>query len=436
MADVHGFLASVTDYEKEARVRYNRTNFDLENLRELLAAIGDPHRRFRSIHIAGTKGKGSTAIMTARILQGAGYSTGLYTSPHLVDMRERIQIDEDLIDEKLFIAMADILRRAIGSCRRPPTYFDVMTSIAFLAFAERRIDFGVIETGLGGRLDSTNVLSPAAVGITRIDYDHTDKLGTTLAAIAGEKAGIIKRGVPVVSAPQRPSAMAVIRRTASALGSLLAVVGGNGRSDSSRRSSFHRRGNVVECGAGRARVRPRDLCLPVIGQHQIENAAVAVRLATSVADLRPRQIRTSLASVVLPGRIETVATRPRVVVDVAHNPVSLRALTATARKSFSWRRCILIFGCLADKNVRAMTRIVLEIADVTVMTTPSSRRAVDARELAAVAARMTEIPVLAVPEIGRALDLALTIAREDDMVLVAGSFYLAGDVLKIMRKHP
>jgi len=298
--DAVRFLNTFTDYERMASV-YAPGDYNLERMRRLLSALGNPERAFLSLHIAGTKGKGSTAHLAEAILREAGYRTGLYTSPHLVDLRERIRLDGRPIPEAHF---ARVMARMEPELRRlRPTYFETMTAAAFVYFADRKVDYAVVEVGLGGRLDATNVITPAACAVTTIDFDHMDKLGHTLEAIAGEKAGILKPGVPAVSSPQAPAA----RRVLEARGPIAFP----------RFRVLSSRGFVLKFTAEGRRWQ-----LPVLGEHQAANAATALALvARSGAAVPPEAVRRAFRKIRLPGRIERVGRRPTVIVDAAHNPV-------------------------------------------------------------------------------------------------------------------
>jgi dihydrofolate synthase/folylpolyglutamate synthase len=304
------YLNRATDYERQ-EARYSKSTYNLDRMRRLSAAMGHVERTFRSLHIAGTKGKGSVAHMAEAILRRAGHRTGLYTSPHLVDLRERIRIDGTEVSERDLLWAMNRMGRALVRLR--PTYFEIMTEAAFLIFSRKRVDFAVIEVGLGGRLDATNVIVPAACAITLVDYDHMDKLGHTIRAIAREKAGIIKPGVPVVTGVQRPAALREIRRAARPevpavwrpvqVGTVLKFkVEGV-------------RGNVYRCE------------LPVLGPHQAGNAAIAIGLVeASGAEVTPFEVREALRRVRLPGRVEVVRRRHWIIVESAQNTVSARAL--------------------------------------------------------------------------------------------------------------
>ncbi len=402
-------LNASTDYERMASVCPPQA-YDLGRMRRLVALLGHPERSFRSLHIAGTKGKGSTALMTEAILREAGFRTGLYTSPHLTDMLERIRVDGRNVSPREFTWA---MRRMEPHLRRlRPTYFEIMTAAAFLVFERRRVDWAVVEVGLGGRLDATNVISPAACAITTIGFDHMEKLGRTLAAIASEKAGILKPGVPVVVSPQPPAALRVIRRRTEPI-----------------RPRFK-----VESSRGlmlRFTSEGRRFALPALGAHQAANAATAIALVEAAGiPVGTAAARRALRRVRLPGRVEIVARRPWIVVDAAHNPVAARAL-AEAVRGVRRRRTILVFGAPADKDCRGMLRTLLPGADLAVFTRARHPRAAAPEDLA----RGTRGPAVIAGGVGRALALARKLARPADMVLVTGSFYVAGEALSEMGRN-
>ena len=328
--DALQFLYHFTDYERMAKPRDTATSiFGLARMNQLLDLLGNPQHSLRVVHVAGTKGKGSTAAMTAAILQQAGASVGLYTSPHVLSVRERIIVDGLWIPEHRLTAhvnrMHPYLRDSLKTREKyTPTFFEIFTAAALLDFVAQRVDYAVLEVGLGGRLDATNVVSPLVCAITPVSFDHTDKLGDTLAQIAGEKAGILKRRVPAVVAPQQPEALEAIRRRARALDAPLRLVG--------RDVALTCQGEGFEVAT--ARRRYPGLRVALLGSHQRTNAAAAVALAEQALaatgrPLSPEPVRRALASLRWRARIETVATRPTVVVDGAHNVASARVLVAT-----------------------------------------------------------------------------------------------------------
>jgi dihydrofolate synthase/folylpolyglutamate synthase len=406
------YLNRATDYERQ-EARYSSSTYNLDRMRRLCAAMGHVERTFPSLHIAGTKGKGSVAHMAEAILRRAGYRTGLYTSPHLVDLRERIRIDGSEVSERDFLWAMNRMERALRRLR--PTYFEIMTEAAFLLFSRRRVDYAVIEVGLGGRLDATNVIVPAACAITRIDYDHMDKLGHTIRAIAREKAGIIKPGVPVVTGLQRPAALSEIRRAARP--QVPAVWRPIPAGTVLKFKVEGVRGKVYRCE------------LPVLGPHQAGNAAIAIGLVeASGAEVTPFEVREALRRVRLPGRIEVVRRRPWVIVDSAHNPVSARALRE-ALQPLRRRRTLLVFGASADKDWAGMLRE-LGPADFSIFTRARSPRAAAPEALM----RRSRGPAVRVERVDEAVALARQLAGPEDAVVVTGSFYVAGEALASLSK--
>jgi dihydrofolate synthase/folylpolyglutamate synthase len=412
-SDALRFLNTFTDYERMASV-YAPGDYNLERMRRLLTALGHPERAFLSLHIAGTKGKGSTAHLAEAILREAGYRTGLYTSPHLVNMRERIRLGGVPVDEAEFTWAMSEMESELRRLR--PTYFETMTAAAFLIFARRKVDYAVVEVGLGGRLDATNVILPAACAITTIDYDHMDKLGHTLREIAGEKAGIIKPGVPVVSSPQAPEARRVLLARATPFFPRFRILPG--------------RRFVLRFTVEGARGRAYRCALRALGEHQAANAATAIALVErSGARISPEIVRRALEMVRLPGRVEVVGRRPWVIVDAAHNPVSARALAAALRK-LPRRRTILVFGASADKDYGGMLRALLPGADLAILTRAASSRAAAPSDLIRKARGRAALAAGSVP---RALAMARKAAGPRDAIVVTGSFYVAGEVLALLR---
>ena len=409
--DVVRFLNEFTDYERMAST-YAPGDYNLDRMRRLLAALGNPERAFLSLHIAGTKGKGSTAHLAEALLREAGFRTGLYTSPHLVHLRERIRLDGDPISEEAFTrTMAEMepqLRRL------KPTYFETMTAAAFLHFANTGVEAAVIEVGLGGRLDATNVILPAACAITTIDYDHMDKLGHTLTAIAGEKAGIIKAGVPVVSSPQAPEARKVLLARSQPVFPRFRVLS---------RRGFVLKFTVEGVGA---------CALPALGDHQAANAATALALVEqSGVRITPEIARRAFRKVRLPGRVEVVGRRPWLIVDAAHNPVSARAL-ASALASVPRRRTVLVFGASADKDYGSMLRTLLPRADLAIFTRAANTRAAAPSDLRKAAGNR---PAVVAGSVARALAMARKAAGPEDAIVVTGSFYVAGEALSVMGRN-
>ncbi len=410
-AQVAAYLARFTDYERMTGGRYAGQPYDLRRMAGLLEALGHPERGFASVHIAGTKGKGSTAHFAEAIFRAHGLRTGLYTSPHLVTMRERIRLDGEPVSEALFVHTLNRMRRAMDRLR--PTYFEIMTASAFLIFAERPVGMAVIEVGLGGRLDATNLIRPSACGIARIDYDHMDRLGSTLRAIASEKAGIIKPGVPIFTTETRSAALAAIRNKARESRAPLTGVAAAGVR-SGDQTAFLWEG--------------RRFSVPAMGAFQAENATLALSLASrALVTFDPARAARGLATARPPGRLEIVRRRPEWIVDVAHNPFAARA-AAGALRGLPARRTICVFGASRDKDWRAMIAALAPQVDFWICTQAVNPRAADPVELS----RAVRAGVSA-PSVARAVELASLLARPADRVLVTGSFYVAGEALSSLR---
>lgn len=430
------YLHSLTDYEKRRIERYSPDTLDLSRVERLLDMVGNPHRLYPSVHVAGTKGKGSTSAMIESVLRAAGYRTGFYTSPHLHTFRERIRIGADLISREDVVSLTEEFRPLIA---RVPgvTTFEAITAIAFTYFARQKVDVLVAEVGLGGRLDATNVIRPEVAVITSLSLDHTYLLGNTLPEIAAEKAGIIKDGVPVVTAPQRPEALAVIEETARARQAPLTVVGRDwvwepGPFDLKGQSFTARR-----VGEGRDDLAG-EYWIPLLGRHQLENAATALAALQVLLDRGFRLSRAAalegLRTVQWPGRLEILSTDPLVVVDCAHNPYSTEVLRETMREWFPGRRWVLIFGASADKDIPGMLRALLPITDHLIVTRSDHPRAATPVELADMAASVGGGAEIAV-SVRRAFQRALTLVGPDTGILVTGSIFLVAEAREEWAEH-
>ena len=410
--------------------------FGLSNSRQLMGLMGDPHLRFRSVHIAGTNGKGSTAAFLAGMLLAAGYRVGLYTSPHLVSFTERIRINNIPLSEDRVIDLAERVRTRYEGLppaegARTPTFFEVTTAMAFTCFAEEHVDVAVVEAGMGGRLDSTNVITPMVSVITNIDREHTEYLGDTIEKIAGEKAGIIKRGVPVVTGAVQPEALTVIERTAASAGSPVHRMpkdfGAVPRAAGPEQAFDYR-------GIG---MRLVDLRIAMRGQHQIGNACLALAAAECVANggmaVPEAAIRTGLANAVWEGRLEKVAERPDIFLDGAHNPASARVLADAVRDlKQGYRHLVLVIGVLMDKDYRGIVSQLAPLADRIIVTKPHYSRALDVPSLAREIGTFHRT-VHAAEHVAEAIDLARQGAAENDLILITGSLYTVGDARAVLR---
>lgn len=447
--DALDYIFSYVNYEKKARYPYDAATFDLTRMSQVLDLLGRPHEKFRSVHIAGTKGKGSTSAMVESILSAAGYRTGLFTSPHLHSFRERIRVGRNLMSKADLVALLERCRPALEAVEGI-TAFEVMTAMAFQYFAEQRVEWAVVEVGLGGRLDATNVVHPAVCAITSLSYDHVELLGHTLSLIAFEKAGIIKKGVPVVSAPQEPEAMAVIQRVCDDTGARLTVVGQDWRWAQTGADITGQSLTVVGPVGTPAL---SDLRIPLLGEYQLDNATAAIAIVQQLRDagvLIPDQaIHEGLASARWPGRFELLSRSPMIVVDSAHNDNSahkLRAALADYVPRPPRRQLCLVFGASSDKDIDGMLRQFLRPesetgyppADKVIVTQSGHPRSAEPAELGDLVRNIAaRTPISIQPDVSSALREALAWAGEHDLICITGSIFVVAQARRAWAaRHP
>jgi dihydrofolate synthase/folylpolyglutamate synthase len=414
---------------QQARVQ----KFGLANITMLAADLGRPQRSSPCAHIAGTNGKGSTAAMLESILRAAGLRTGLYTSPHLERINERIRINGENISDQDFAAAWSRLHSSIeslmasGKLAAHPTFFECVTAIAFLAFAQQQVDFAIYEVGLGGRLDATNIVKPEVAVITPVDFDHENFLGHSIEEIAAEKAGIIKPGAWVVSASERPEARAVIVRRCSEMEARLVEVDATARVEDVQSSDGLYRG-VAAFTHSRKQLALAPL-LP--GRFQIRNAltaAIAARLLTERGFPIPdAAIERGIATANWPGRLERLATQPDLYLDGAHNPAGARELLKFWQENYAGRRIFLVYGAMRDKAVDEISGLLFPHAAAVVLTEPRQPRAISAPLLAEMTTHDVKETII-VRDPGEALETALDLAGPPDVVFATGSLYLVGEL--------
>ena len=432
------YLYSFVDYSLKHISELAKAEFNLDRVFTLMEGLGNPQEKYPIIHVAGTKGKGSVSALCASALQAAGYKTGLYTSPHLWDYVERIQINSEPISHEHLIELVEEVKPAVAKIPKLTT-FEITTALGQLAFAKNDVNAAVIEVGLGGRLDATNIVTPKVSVITSLSYDHMAVLGNTLAQIAGEKAGIIKEEIPVVSAPQTEEALQVLERIAKEKNSPFILVGKDVKFERLTSSLDGQSLKIFalsgESDSERSRSADVELVIPLLGVHQIENAAIAyAALKASGIPISDEAIQKGFSQVKWPARFEALRREPPVVIDSAHNRDSARRLRETLDEYFPKKPVILVFCALEDKDISGILEELKPRLECVVATRADHPRAPSA-EWIAEQVKKVGIPVQAVTPTADALERALSLAGEQQVVLAAGSVAFAGEVSAIWRKR-
>lgn len=404
--------------------------FGLENVQRLLSSMGNPHRQFPSVHIAGTNGKGSTAAMIAAGLMESGYRTGLYTSPHLVNFTERIRVNGQQIPEQDLISYTQLLEKEIQKTKA--TFFEATTAIAFKYFEDKAVDIAVIETGLGGRLDATNVVTPLLSIITSIGLEHTDILGNSLKSIAHEKGGIIKHNVPCILGTVGKRELEVLQRISRRRRTSLIYLP---QKSSTAIRSHSLMGFTADIQTPFTSYE--NIQFPLAGEFQTRNLAIALTAMDCLrlngySRLTATPIRRGLAKVQrltgLRGRLEVFSKNPLIILDVAHNPDALRALVESLRKLYA-RKMVLVFGVMKDKDVQGMVSELVKLSRIAFAVAPKTPRAADSKSIADVFHGMRS-KCLCTKSVPQALQLALGEARPGEAILITGSHYLVGEFMK------
>ena len=428
------YLYSFVDYSLKHASELAKADFNLDRMRMLMAELGNPQDRYPTVHIAGTKGKGSVCALIASGLQAAGLRVGLYTSPHLLDYTERIRIDNVPVSHQALVDLVEQIKPVVGQIPKLTT-FEITTALAFMYFAQEHVDAAVIEVGLGGRLDATNVILPKVSVITSLSYDHMAVLGDTLAQIAGEKAGIIKPGVPVISAPQKDEALEVLERIASERKAPFTLVGREVTFESLNHSLDAQSLKVIH-GDG---VYP--FTIPLLGSHQVQNAAVAAAALWSLRTQRigvpDLAIERGFAAVQWPARFEVIRRDPPIIFDAAHNQDSFARLRQTLDDYFPGREVYLVFGASEDKNIPGMFAEIKPKIRRMFITKSFHPRALDPDKISELAAQ-AGIPYELSPSVENAFSRALELSEKDgSIVLSAGSMFVTAEVMAAWKRlHP
>ncbi len=431
------YLNSLINFEQISPERY-ASKRNLSRSSRLMSALGHPQKRFKSVHIAGTKGKGSTATMLAEMLRSTGYLVGLYTSPHIMDIRERIVIDGKWISTADFAKSVAAVEAVTKKARvTDPTYFEILTAAAFHRFAEAEVEVAVVETGLGGRLDCTNVITPEVVGITGISYDHMQQLGSTLSEIAAEKAGIMKRGIPVVTVPQRAEVKETLSRVAAEVEAPLRVsnedVAFSSRFEFSRTSGKHTRICFTTPIS-----RYEHVQVPLLGDHQAVNCGLVLNIVDTLKGrgfkIDDQLAAAGLANVHLPGRMEMICEEPRILVDGAHNAASLDALVRAIGQNITYDSMVVLFGCQRHKDIPGMMRRLQLGADKVVFTGARIPQSADPTDLAAHYLEQCGKVAQVADDLEDALTIARSAVSRGDLICITGSFYLVAAAKRLLAK--
>ncbi len=409
-----------------------RIKLSLERIEKLVSLFGNPHNSFKSIHVAGTNGKGSVCTFISEILQNSGYKVGLYTSPHLMDVRERIRVGKEFIGEKYFAYLINSIREKFKyfSEEDTPTYFEVLTCLAFQFFKEMNIDFGVIEVGLGGRFDATNLVNPELSIITSISYDHTEYLGKKIEEIAFEKGGIIKKGVPVCFGGKSPTAWKVLRRIAREKG-CEAFWLYDKKFDFKRIISGGKRGFYIKSLKDTYEIFPS-----VNGLFQGENIALAILaseiIRERVFNIKKEFIVKGIEGTVLEGRMEILNREPIIIIDGAHNPDGARKLLTSLRE-IGIKSFVLLYASMRDKEIEKISKILFPYAKKIVLTKVEETRGEEPENIAK--RSLVKRDFIIERDFEKAYKKALSLCSSSDSLLVTGSLYLAGAVKKILRSE-
>ena len=441
------YLYSYIDYSLTRTFRYTADKFDLGRVHAFLEYLDNPHKKYRVIHVAGTKGKGSTCALMASALQQGGYRVGFYSSPHLEEFTERIKVNNEEISKRSVVELVDHMKPYVDKIERLTT-FELMTALGFLYFANQAVEVAVVEVGMGGRLDATNVVDPLITVITSVSFDHTQVLGDTLAKIAAEKAGIIKPGRPLVLAPQKEEARLVIARIAEERGAPLIQVGEDvlfapGTHSLSGQSMLvwsadeqQRVVDYIESG-GRHTWEPLRLTIPLLGHHQVENAAtgyVALQAAREEGlSLSEVDLQKGFANVDWPARFEVLQRSPLVIIDSAHNRDSALKLRLAISDYIPDKPVILIFGASEDKDVNGMFSVLLPRVQQVIATESTHPRAMASEEIVAIAHRFGR-PARVINPVDEALKQAIEAAGQDAVVIATGSIFVAAAVREMWHK--
>lgn len=440
------FLNSTVNVERVRPDKVSSEVWKLDRMAALMGTLGNPHAALQIVHIAGSKGKGSTCNMLEGMLQGCGYTTGVFTSPHLVDVRERVRVAGVPISEQAFdeaLAQCRAAASAIEGEHGRATYFEMLTALALLVFAQQAVDIVVLETGLGGRLDCTNIVAPLVVGLTQIQLEHTEILGDTLEKIAAEKAGIIKAGCVPISVPQDEAVLEVFRAKSEEQGVGLSVLGEDIIYTQRFQSGVQSGPSGFVC-VGDEETGFEHVTVPLMGMHQAPNCGLALAIVIELRklgfDLPERGIIAGLTQIDRRGRLEQAMERPRIYLDGAHTPESVRSVIQAVSAHLDYDSLIVVFGCASDKDIPGMIGALATGADKVIFTRAASNpRAADPAELRGICRSTSGVMCETAPTVKDAINAAAAQGVCDyaqDLILVTGSFYVVGEAKHLIESKP
>ena len=431
------FIYSFIDLSITRNLRYSPDKFNLSRMYVVMSLLGNPQLNYDVVHVAGTKGKGSICAMTASIMREAGYKVGFYSSPHMIDFRERIKVNDNEISKQSLINYVMKLRHIFITVDQLST-FEIITAIAFKYFADQQVDIAIIEVGMGGRLDATNVVEPIVSIISPISHDHMNILGDTIAKIAREKAGIIKKSVPVIISPQKESAKEEIKIIANRKGSFIIDVSENYTFEQIN-YSLEKQSFVIK----EKLIYPSDTCnpiyeIPLLGDHQINNAITAfaciLRLRKLGYEINENALKNGFSKVEWPGRFEVVCKKPLIIVDGAHNRDSFRKLRNTIKKYLAGKKVILIFGASEDKEVKLMIKIIKPYIEHFIFTKSEHPRALGLGELEKFASSL-DLDNYSIRDIGSIVPLILRKSDQKNTYIASGSIFIAGAIKQLLTRQ-
>ena len=431
------FIYSFIDLSITRNLRYSPDKFNLSRMYVVMSLLGNPQLNYDVVHVAGTKGKGSICAMTASIMREAGYKVGFYSSPHMIDFRERIKVNDNEISKQSLINYVMKLRHIFITVDQLST-FEIITAIAFKYFADQQVDIAIIEVGMGGRLDATNVVEPIVSIISPISHDHMNILGDTIAKIAREKAGIIKKSVPVIISPQKESAKEEIKIIANRKGSFIIDVSENYTFEQIN-YSLEKQSFVIK----EKLIYPSDTYnpiyeIPLLGDHQINNAITAfaciLRLRKLGYEINENALKNGFSKVEWPGRFEVVCKKPLIIVDGAHNRDSFRKLRDTIKKYLAGKKVILIFGASEDKEVKLMIKIIKPYIEHFIFTKSEHPRALGLGELEKFASSL-DLDNYSIRDIGSIVPLILRKSDQKNTYIASGSIFIAGAIKQLLTRQ-